>query len=67
MPCQVFREMFGLRSFRTNQKEVITAALLNHDTFVLMPTGETTLLVREQIAFGSPVGLLATFLGLAEK
>ena len=38
--CQVFREMFGLRSFRVNQKEVINAALLKHDTFVLMPTGE---------------------------
>ncbi|XP_043223484.1 Bloom syndrome protein homolog [Amphibalanus amphitrite] len=36
---KVFREMFGLRSFRVNQREVITAAMLKYDTFVLMPTG----------------------------
>lgn len=34
-----FKEIFGLRSFRTNQLQVINATLTNQDCFVLMPTG----------------------------
>lgn len=34
-----FHEKFGLKSFRTNQLQVINAALLRNDCFVLMPTG----------------------------
>lgn len=35
-----FHNFFGLTEFRHNQKQAITAALLNNDCFVLMPTGE---------------------------
>jgi RecQ family ATP-dependent DNA helicase len=34
-----FRKVFGMESFRTNQQEAVTAALLGHDCFILMPTG----------------------------
>lgn len=33
------RDVFGIASFRTNQLEIINAALLGRDIFVLMPTG----------------------------
>ncbi|RZF42700.1 hypothetical protein LSTR_LSTR001495 [Laodelphax striatellus] len=36
---KVFRETFGLHSFRPNQMEAMNAALLGHDVFILMPTG----------------------------
>lgn len=34
-----FKEVFGLRTFRPNQLQVINATMTNHDCFVLMPTG----------------------------
>ncbi|XP_042866090.1 Bloom syndrome protein homolog isoform X3 [Penaeus japonicus] len=36
---KIFHQRFGLKKFRENQKEVINAALLGKDCFVLMPTG----------------------------
>ncbi|XP_034239808.1 Bloom syndrome protein homolog isoform X2 [Thrips palmi] len=36
---EVFRQRFGLHEFRPNQLQVVNAALLGHDCFVLMPTG----------------------------
>ncbi|XP_039292591.1 Bloom syndrome protein homolog [Nilaparvata lugens] len=36
---KVFRETFGLHSFRPNQMEAMNASLLGHDVFILMPTG----------------------------
>jgi hypothetical protein len=36
---KIFKETFGLKTFRRNQLEAINACLLGHDTFILMPTG----------------------------
>jgi len=36
---EVLSKTFGLRTFKHNQLQAIKSILLNHDTFVLMPTG----------------------------
>ncbi|EJW05076.1 RecQ family ATP-dependent DNA helicase [Edhazardia aedis USNM 41457] len=39
LPTRVLRHVFKLQNFRSQQKEVIEAALSHDDVFVLMPTG----------------------------
>lgn len=36
---EVLHQKFGLREFRPHQREIINASLMQHDCFVLMPTG----------------------------
>ena len=38
-PEVILREVFGYQSFRVGQQEVINAAVSNHDSLVIMPTG----------------------------
>jgi ATP-dependent DNA helicase RecQ len=38
-PLEILRNVFGYKSFRVNQEEVIATLLRGQDAFVLMPTG----------------------------
>ncbi|KAE9415098.1 hypothetical protein Angca_002804, partial [Angiostrongylus cantonensis] len=43
---RTLKEKFGFNSFRHRQKTTITAILLGHDAFVLMPTGKDNICVH---------------------
>lgn len=36
---KILKNVYNIRSLRTNQLEAINAAMMKHDCFILMPTG----------------------------
>lgn len=36
---KILKNVYNIRSLRTNQLEAINAAMMQHDCFILMPTG----------------------------